>query len=136
MWGTKEVPSNLPLTNRPYWLHPFSAAQTGQASPWRHPFSALTPEEVQALPDCFAKDWVYLGHHKVERLDLASPPASLDDISAQGKAGFQFEIPIEAGPVRMIRLFPIAIMDGSPPPMNYWQVAEITLFGDNTIPQE
>jgi len=120
MWGIKKLdPSRLPPTgNKSYWLHPFSVAQTGQTLP----------------AHTFMNDWVYLGRHQVERLDLMG--ASLEDIAVQGRAGFHFEISNACGPVRIIRLFPIATMDGTPPPMNYWQIAELSFFGDNTVPQD
>ena len=114
MWGAKSIDQSK-LSDRSYWLHPFSAAQEG----------LILPEHT------FMDDWVYLGRHKVERLDLQG--ASAEDIRAQGAAGHSFDIPLECEPVRYIRLFPIATIDGSPPPNNYWQIGEISFFGDNTV---
>ena len=134
MWGTKEIKSSTLTPDNPYWLHPFSAAQTDQAPPWEGSFSELTPEAIQALPDCFAKDWVYLGRYEVERLDLKG--ASSEDILQRGREGHQFDIPFDCEPVKYIRFFPLALRNGSPPPNNYWQISELSFFGDNTIEDE
>jgi hypothetical protein len=112
MWGTALSPSELPVADRPYWLHPFSSAQQGQK-----------------LPDhTFMDDWEYLGRHAVTRLDLLG--ATDDEIFAQGEAGHQFDISDLCGPVRIIRFFPIATFGGSPPPNNYWQICELGFWGE------
>ncbi len=117
MWGTKTLDMSK-LGDLPYWLHRFSAAQTGQE-----------------LPDhTFMDDWVYLGRYAVERLDLQG--ASPEDIQTQAIAGHHFDIPLECEPVRYIRFFPIATWDGSPPPNNYWQIGELSFFGDTKVPQD
>ena len=138
MWGTKAIDYSK-TGNQSYWLHPFSAAQNGLPLPWQHPFSALTPAEIEAIPgDNFAKDWVYLGHYKVTRLDLLG--ASDDDIWAQGAAGWHFDLPLDAAPVSVIRFFPIATIYAgvlsTPPTNNYWAVGELSFWGDDTVPQE
>ena len=135
MWGCKSLDiSKLPPANDKYWLHPFSAAQTGQTPPWTGLFADLTPEQIQALPDCFAKDWEYLGFHEVRRLDLEG--ATPDDIIQAGTIGHHFDIPVESGAVRFIRIFPIEVGNTIPPPNNYWSIAEMSLFGDDTVPQD
>ena len=116
MWGTKEIDQSK-LDDPSYWLHPISAAQTGQTLP----------------AHTFMDDWVFLGRFSVERLDLMG--ASQADIRALGERGHHFDIPYECGPVRIIRFYPIATLGGSPPPSNYWQMGEFSFFGDITIPQ-
>ncbi len=119
MWGTKALdPSKLPPADTTYWLHPIYAAKTNQVLP----------------SHTFMDDWVYLGRHAVTRLDLMG--VSDDDIFAAGYAGHQFDIPIECEPVRYIRFFPIATLTSSPPANNFWQVPELSFYGDNTIPQD
>ena len=120
MWGTPKKPEDLMLQlapgNESYWSHRFSAAQNGLELP-NH---------------TFLNDWVYLGYYAVERLDQLQ--ASQYDIRKRGEEGHQFEIPSECGPVRIIRFFPISIQGSSPPINNYWQIAELSFWGDNTVP--
>lgn len=112
MYGTPVLDESK-LTDAPYWLHPLSAELTGQT----------LPEHT------FMDDWVFLGHFSIERLDLLG--ASDADILSQGVAGHQWDIPIECGPVRYIRIFPyVAGGSGPPPPNNYWQINEMSFFGD------
>ena len=116
MWGTA-VLDNLKLSDRPYWLHPFSAAETHQ------PLPAHT----------FMDDWVYLGRFEIPtRTYLMSlPPA---DFMAALNAGWEFEFSDELTPVRYIRLFPLATANGgSPPARNNWWIAEMSFFGDDTF---
>lgn len=135
MWGTKSLDlSKLTPENRAYWLHPFSATQQGGVMPWVGRFSRLTPEQIEEIPANFAKDWVYLGHFFVERLDLLG--ASENDILAKGIEGFHFDISIDCEPVKIVRFFPLATRDNSPPPNNYWQIGELTFWGDDSVPQD
>jgi len=136
MWGTKTLdPDNVPA-NSEYWLHPFSAAQNGLTPPWTGSFADLTPEQIQAIPgDSFAKDWVYLGRYQVERLDRVQGHTEMD-VRQQGVDGFRFDISVKCDPVRYIRFFPIAVYEGSPPPNNYFGIAEMSFWGDTTVPQE
>jgi len=116
MWGTKAIdPSKL--ANRDYWLDDFSA-----------PKGTVIPDIT------FKDDWVYLGRHQIERLDLKG--ATEDEIRAQGEAGFEFEIDDQCEPVRFIRVFVRSNAEGSPPPNNYYQINEMSFWGDNTGPQD
>ena len=131
MWGTMEIDqSKLPPADPSYWLHPFSADQNDLEPPWQGSFADLTPEEIQELPDCFAKDWIYLGRYSIERLDLQG--ASDEEIWAQGERGHPFDFP-DLPPVKVIRFFPIATRDASPPASNYWQICELSFWGDTSI---
>jgi hypothetical protein len=62
--------------------------------------------------------------------------ASIDDVFAQGREGHQWDIPLECEPVRIIRFFPLCSSIGCPIPNNWWRIAELTFWGDDTIPQE
>lgn len=120
MWGTKALdPSKLPPSGPDsYWLHPLSAVQTGQT-----------------LPDhTFMDDWVYLGRYTITRLDLLGE--SQEAIYSQGEAGHHFEIPIEYEPVRIIRFFPLNAGGTAPPSGNYWQIGELSFWGNTKIPQD
>lgn len=135
MWGIKDLDrSKLPPADKSYWLHPYSAEQNNLTPPWEGSFADLTPAEIQALPDCFAKDWVYLGRYSVERLDLMG--ASDEDILARGRYGHHFDIPMECDAVRYIRFYPLCTADACPPLTNYWQIAELSFWGDTTVPQD
>ena len=105
------------MSDRPYWLHPFSAAETHQD-----------------LPDhTFMDDWVYLGRFAIptrNELQLLS----IADAWAAINAGWEFEFPENLDPVRYIRLFPIATTNGgSPPAKNDWWIAEMSFFGSDKI---
>lgn len=118
MWGTTELDYDK-LSDLPYWLHPFSAAETSQP-----------------LPDhTFMDDWVYLGRYSIPRLDFLG--VSIADQQQAVSAGFEFEIPLECAPVRIIRFYPLTTANGgSPPARNNWWIAEMSFFGDTTIPQD
>jgi len=118
MWGTALAPIQLPVSNTSYWLHPYSANQN----------SLELPERT------FMDDWVYLGRYAIERLDLMG--ASEAEIAQKGGEGHHFDIPFECGPVRIIRFFPLCTREGCPPPNNYWQMGELSFWGDTTISQD
>jgi hypothetical protein len=121
MWGTKEIDnSKLPPADKGYWLEKFTE-------------SAFKHEGVTIAERTFADDWVYLGRHAVERLDLLG--ASTDDITNRAKAGEEFELPAGTEPVRYIRFFVIETDKGSPTPGNVFQISELSFFGNNKITQ-
>ncbi|MDR1666794.1 MAG: DUF4959 domain-containing protein [Bacteroidales bacterium] len=121
MWGTKYIdPALLPPADQSYWLDDFTVHVTAPATP------IPTPS--------FKDHWVYLGRYEVERLDLKGATAT--DIATRAKEGNYFDLPLEAEPVRYIRFFPRTTAGGSPPPNNYWQITEMSFFGDNHVPQE
>lgn len=117
MWGIKVLDESKIDGDPSYWLHPISAAALGKTLPNR----------------TFMDDWVYLGRHKVPRLDLEG--ASNEEILQQGLNGHHFEISPECEPVRYIRFFPLAVKNHAPPPNNYWQLAELSFWGDMSVPQ-
>ncbi|MDR0683171.1 MAG: DUF4959 domain-containing protein [Dysgonamonadaceae bacterium] len=81
----------------------------------------------------FKEEWEYLGYYERERLDLQG--AGENDIQSRGQTGDYFDIPLTVGPVRYIRFFARATAGGSPPPNNYYQLSELSFFGDNTVSQ-
>jgi len=117
MWGTPALDYDK-LSDRSYWLHPYTSEQLNEPLPER----------------TFMDDWVYLGVYEVERLDLMG--ASDADILERGLYGHHFNVPIECDPVRFIRFFPLCTADACPPLNNYWQVGELSFWGDTTVPQD
>ena len=130
IWGTDKIdPTKLPPADKDYWLDEFSVrngvylignSATNPAIPINHPLPAGT----------FKDDWQYLGRHQVTRL---TDQAAMDQ---QNIDGHPFDLPIDALPVRYIRLYARAIDAASPPTANYIAIGEITFFGDNTVPQD
>jgi hypothetical protein len=98
-------------------------------------FDATKPasywEDADDPEGTFKEDWTYLGYFERERLDLQG--ASENDILRRGEQGDYFDIPMNAAPVRYIRFFARATAGGTPPPNNYYQLGELSFFGDNTI---
>jgi hypothetical protein len=113
MWGIDKI-DPATLANRDYWLDDVSA-----------PPGKVVPEYT------FKDDWTYLGLHNIERLDKLG--ASSSDIRQRGIDGHMLDIPIEADPVRYIRIFVRENTDGSPPPNNFYSIGEISFFGDDRI---
>ena len=51
-------------------------------------------------------------------------------------SGAEYEMPIDAKPVRYVRIFAREVAGNMPPPSNnYFSMGEITFYGDNTVPQ-
>ena len=120
MWGTRKI-DNSKLSDRAYWLDEYQD--------W------ITFEPGLEVPDhTFKDDWIYLGYYEVERLDLKG--ATPTDIMNRALQGEPFDIPIDLEPVRYIRFFPRETDKGSPTPGAIFQIAELSFFGDNKIPQE
>lgn len=107
MWGCKELDDSK-LADHSYWLHPLSAKK----------FDETLPDHT------FMDDWVYLGRYSVPRLDQTGAPSS--EILAATLAGWQFDIPKECEPVRIIRFFPLAT--NSTPPSGEWWLGELSFW--------
>jgi hypothetical protein len=121
IWGTDKIDFSK-IADRKYWLDSLSLV-TGHI---------LNEDPTQILPDrTFKDDWQYFGIHTVPRYT---------DVNAQAELstnGAEFEMPIEAVPVRYIRFFVRKQTSFVPPPANnYFSIGELTFFGDNTVPQE
>jgi len=115
MWGTKTLDL---VKEHSYWLHPFSAAQTGQQLP----------------AHTFMDDWVYLGRYKAP--DVFERGLSAAAIVEIILGGFSYDIPLVCDPVRYIRFFPITTYGVTPPQNNYWMIGEMSFFGDDSVSQE
>lgn len=126
LWGAKEIDFER-LSDRPYWLDEYSVRNDAI-----HGVDSTT-----VLPDrTFKDDWQYLGHHGIIRYDQMVPVdnQAILDLAANGS---EYEMPIDAEPVRYIRLFVREVGNMMPPPSsNYFSMGEISFFGDNTVPQD
>lgn len=126
MWGVKKFEYDK-VSDLPYWLDEFSVR-----------IGAIHGvDNTTVLPDrTFENDWEYLGFHAIPRYDLMVPPdnQAVLNLSANGA---EYDIPLDAKPVRYVRLFVREDVGIAPPPANnYFSGGEITFYGDNTVPQE
>jgi hypothetical protein len=113
MWGTPALDPDR-LQEPDYWLDDFP------------------PGTVTLPPRTFKDDWVHLGEHRVVILDPSDVSGRLNILNY----GNQFELPIEAGPVRYVRLFCREANNVSPPMNNYFAIGEISFHGDTNFSQE
>jgi hypothetical protein len=119
IWGTDKIDYDK-LSDRYYWLDSLSLANGH--------IKELNP--TTPLPErTFKDDWQYLGYHSVPYYTASA------DIQVLSQSGAEYEMPIDAEPVRYIRIFVRAIAL-SMRSDNYFSMGEITFFGDNTVPQE
>lgn len=125
-WGTKKIDYEK-LADKDYWLDEYSVRNG----------AILGIPNTYVLPDrTFKDDWQYLGFHSIIRYDLMSPPdlQGIDNISQNGS---EYLMPLDAEPVRYVRIFVRMIGNSMPPPSNnYFSMGEITFYGDNTVPQD
>lgn len=126
MWGTDKIDFSK-LSDRPYWLDEYSVRNN----------VIHGVDNTTVLPDrTFKDDWQYLGWHAIPRFDRMVPPDPQGELNL-GINGTEYEMPLDAQPVRYIRLYVREIMGVMPPPAdNYFSMGEITVYGDNTVPQE
>ncbi|MGJ7029617.1 DUF4959 domain-containing protein [Niabella hirudinis] len=128
-WGTDKI-DFARLSDRPYWLDSSSVRWAAlSTTPWFVDPTTVLPART------FKDDWQYLGWHAIPRYDLMVPPdaQAISNISANGT---EYEMPIDAKPVRYVRLFVRQVSNLMPPPSNnYFSMGEITFYGDNTVPQ-
>ena len=110
MWGIDKI-DNTKLTDLEYW-----ADETSGKS--------------------FKDDWVYLGKYNIVQPD-AGQGSQIDANLAAGIAGFPFRAPIIANPVRYIRFFArsTGVSFGGPPTSNYYEISELSFYGNDKIPQ-
>lgn len=125
-WGIKKIDFTK-LKDLPYWLDKTSVRDGA--------IHGVNPTTV--LPDrTFKFDWEYLGWHAITRYDQMVPPDNIGvlNISANGS---EYEIPLDAKPVRYVRIFVREDAGVMPPPArNYFSMGEISFYGDNTVPQQ
>ena len=121
LWGTDKFDYSK-ITDKPYWL-----------DEWSVRLGALHGVDVTTqLPErTFKDDWVFLGEHEILR--HTDSEAILD----QARNGTEYTMPLDAAPVRYVRLFVREITGNPPSPStNYFSMGEMTFYGDNTVPQE
>lgn len=126
MWGIKKIDYDK-LSDLPYWLDEYSVRNDAI-----HGVSNTT-----VLPDrTFKDDWQYLGFHSIIRYDKMVP-VDQQAILNLAQNGMEYDMPLDAEPVRYIRIFVRQVDDQMPPPANnYFSMGEITFYGDNTVPQD
>ncbi|WP_300600622.1 DUF4959 domain-containing protein [Niabella sp.] len=130
LWGIDKIDLNK-LKDKPYWLDSTSVVN-GALSP--APYNINPTTVLPAVT--FKDDWQYLGWNAITRLDKMIPPADATTINAFAQAGMEYTMPLDAKPVRYLRLFVREIAGVMPPPANnYFSCGEISVFGDNTVPQ-
>ena len=127
-WGVKKIDFDK-LADRPYWLDEYSVRNGN--------LTGAGVGTATALPSTtFKDDWEYLGWHAIPRYDRLVPPDNAA-VLALAANGTEYEIPIDAKPVRYVRIFAREVASLMPPPTsNYFSMGEITFYGDNTVPQE
>ncbi|TYR36621.1 DUF4959 domain-containing protein [Sphingobacterium phlebotomi] len=128
-WGIDEIDHSR-LTDRPYWLD-----EIGVRGGHIHGVDNTTVLPAKTFKD----DWTYLGWHAVPRYDKSG---DIDAANKLSEDGAEFHVPLEARPVRYIRLVMREIAPAGPapttgPPLplpsdNYFSMGEITFYGDNT----
>ena len=124
-WGVRKFDYDK-VADKPYWLDEFSVR-----------IGAIHGVDNTTVlpPRTFKDDWEYLGYHAIPRYDRMVPPdnQAILNMSANGA---EYIVPIDAKPVRYVRLFVREDVGISPPPSNnYFSMGEISFYGDNTVPQ-
>ncbi|AHF14511.1 DUF4959 domain-containing protein [Niabella soli] len=130
LWGVNKIDPAL-FANKPYWLDSMSVVN-GALSPAP---ANINPTTV--LPDVtFKNDWQYLGWYAITRYDKMVP-VDQQAILNLSQNGMEYTMPLDAKPVRYLRLFVREITGTMPPPANnYFSCGEISVYGDNTVPQQ
>lgn len=124
VWGTDKI-DFARLSDRPYWLDSLSVAW-GALTKAGIPTTTMLPERT------FKDDWQYLGWHSI--LPRLTETEAVMNLAASGA---EYTMPIDARPVRYIRLFVRQNSNSMPPPgTNYFSMGEISFYGDNTVPQQ
>lgn len=126
VWGTDKLDYDK-LSDLPYWLDEFSVIHGA--------IHSVDPETK--LPErTFKDDWEYLGWQSIPRYDLMVPPdpQATRDLAANG---WEYDIPVEAKPVRYIRIFVRAALNQFPPSSdNQYSIGELTVYGAPVDSQE
>ncbi|HBX21690.1 MAG TPA: hypothetical protein DEF88_14715 [Porphyromonadaceae bacterium] len=119
-WGIDKIDYDK-IADKSYWLDSLSVR-------WGA-IHGVNPTTV--LPSkTFKDDWQYLGRNTVP-LGLTS--TEQNEMSANG---VESDVPVDAKPVRYVRIFVRGVTLITPPPSgNYFSSSEFTFYGDNTVPQ-
>jgi len=120
IWGTDEPFADWPLDDKGYWLCEFS---------FKDP--QFNSGGVQVSSPSFKDHWQHLGFFEVPRYDLMG--YSNEDLVKLRDAGWEFDFDSELKPVRYIRFFVRSTDKGSPTPQAFFQISELSFFGDNTF---
>ena len=137
-WGIDKIDFSHLKDNPNYYLDSLSVADG-------HIFKGVNGEDRVSLSELpartFKDDWQYLGYHSVPcPLDKegAFDNEAMQDISAAlSQSGHECLVPIDAGPVRYVRIFVRQIaLHPVNPNTNYFSCGEITFYGYNTVLQE
>ncbi|WP_418892539.1 DUF4959 domain-containing protein [Limibacterium fermenti] len=119
-WGIDKIDYDK-IDDKSYWLDSLSVR-------WG---AIKGVDATTVLPDkTFKDDWTYLGRNTV--------PAGLTSTeqNALSASGVESEVPVEAKPVRYVRIFVRGITFITPPPStNYFSSSEFTFYGDTKVPQ-
>ena len=131
LWGTDKIDYSK-LSDRPYWLDEVSLRNNAFSNDVADKLDPMTEMPAHTFKD----DWQYLGYHAIPRYDRMVPPDTQGPLNLAAN-GTEYEMPLDARPVRYLRLFVREIAGVMPPgPNNYWSMGEFTAYGDNTVPQE
>lgn len=93
--------------------------------------------DVPSVPRrTFKNNWTYLGKYYIVP-PVVGTGSQADANLAAAQVGFDFHIPIDVAPVRYIRLYVRSTGNsaGGPPVNNYYQISELSFYGNNKIPQ-
>lgn len=125
LWGSDTIDYNR-FSDKPYWLDQYSVS-TGAIHD--------VADTVQVPAVTFENDWGYLGFFAITRYDLMNPPDQ-EAILQLAQNGMEYDMPLDAKPVRYVRLYVREVSNQEPPSVaNYFSMGEITFYGDNTVPQ-
>lgn len=128
MWGTKTIDENK-LKDDDYWLDEYSV-RTGSI------FENGVTSAYELPAETFEDTWQYFGLFSIVRYDLMDPPDPQAIINLANN-GSEYLMPIDAKPVRYVRIYVRMVGSSMPPPgNNYYSMGEITFYGDNTVPQD
>lgn len=129
VWGTDEIDFTK-LSDRDYWLDETSLRNGAFRNDVANKIDPLYPMPARTFKD----DWQYLGYHAIPRYDRMVPPDPQGALNLAAN-GTEYEMPIDARPVRYLRIFVREIAGAPPGQNNYWSGGEISAYGDNTVPQ-
>lgn len=129
LWGSNKI-DFAKLSDRPYWLDETSVRANAFSNAVANKLDPMT--EIPATT--FKNDWQYLGWHAIPRYDRMVPPDPQGALNLAAN-GTEYEMPLDAKPVRYLRLFVREIAGSPPGANNYWSMGEFTAYGDNTVPQ-
>jgi hypothetical protein len=125
LWASDTIDYNK-FSDKAYWLDEYSV-RTGAIHE--------VPTDAQLPAVTFENTWQYLGFFAITRYDLMNPPDQ-EAILQLAQNGMEYDMPLDAKPVRYVRLYVREVSDQEPPSVaNYFSMGEITFYGDNTVPQ-